>query len=395
MINKNIEYLVGSLNFVKKPYLPFRQLDVDFLAELSKNLDKKKSAKDYPDIKSFSFWCRKQNIEKIKNINQSKEFRIGLGLVFHVTPSNIPTNFAYSLCFGLLNGNSNIIKVPSKKFAQIKIICDSIKEIIKKKKFFSLDKRITIIRYSSDDELTSKISENCDVRLIWGGEKTVKEIRKFTIPERSIDIAFADRYSFCVINANILLQLKSFEFKMLIEKFYNDTFLVDQNACSSPHLIVWTGSGVEKAKKIFWENLYKHTSKKYNQPMIASIDKYTNLLNKILLLKNIKQCKNFGNFIYTIDLKKLLIENHTLRGKWGFFYEHTTNDLNEISKIINKKYQTLTYFGFKPDYFHKFIKKNNLNGIDRIVPIGQALNIGFTWDGYDLNKTLSRIVEIR
>ena len=38
---------------------------------------------------------------------------------------------------------------------------------------------------------------------------------------------------------------------------------------------------------------------------------------------------------------------------------------------------------------------NHFNGIDRIVPIGQALNINLIWDGYDLSKILTREIEIR
>ena len=63
---------------------------------------------------------------------------IGLGLVFHITPANIPTNFVYSLIFGLLTGNSNILKVPSKKFKEIDIICNVLKKIIKKMKFLKI-----------------------------------------------------------------------------------------------------------------------------------------------------------------------------------------------------------------------------------------------------------------
>ena len=31
----------------------------------------------------------------------------------------------------------------------------------------------------------------------------------------------------------------------------------------------------------------------------------------------------------------------------GFFYEFETDKLEKINKFINKKYQTLTYFGLK------------------------------------------------
>ena len=59
---------------------------------------------------------------------------MSIGLVFHITPSNIPTNFAYSLLFGLLTGNSNIIKVPTKIFPQIEIISSTLKKKLLKKK---------------------------------------------------------------------------------------------------------------------------------------------------------------------------------------------------------------------------------------------------------------------
>ena len=49
-----------------------------------------------------------------------------------------------------------------------------------------------------------------------------------------IDILFA---SLVLIRLKKLSQL---EFK-ITKKFYNDTYLVDQNACSSPHLILWLG----------------------------------------------------------------------------------------------------------------------------------------------------------
>ena len=73
-----------------------------------------------------------------------------------------------------------------------------------------------------------------------------------------------------------------------------------------------------------------------------------------------------------------------LRGKWGYFYEFQLKDLSRLSKVVNKKFQTLTYFGFSKDRLNNFIKKNNIKGIDRVVPVGQALNMDLKWDGYDI-----------
>ena len=112
-------------------------------------------------------------------------------------------------------------------------------------------------------------------------------------------------------------------------------------------------------------------------------------------LKNMKKHERFGNDIYTISLRKLDSNTHNLRGKWGYFYEYSLQDLNKIKNYVNNKYQTLTYFGLKKNILKNFVIKNNLSGIDRIVPIGQALDISFFWDGYDLNKILSRVVDIK
>jgi len=164
------------------------------------------------------------------------------------------------MIFGLINGNSNIIKVPSKNFIQIDIICAVLKKVLKKKKYKKLKEMITIIKYSNNDEFTKQVSKICDARVIWGGDKTISEVRKFPISERAYDISFADRYSFCVMNSSKLKRLTEFEFKRLIERFYNDTYLVDQNACSSPHLLVWLGKD-KKIKEKFWKNLLNITKK--------------------------------------------------------------------------------------------------------------------------------------
>ena len=82
----------------------------------------------------------KKNIQYLKKKFSCDDLRTGKGLIFHITPSNVPTNFFYSLMFGLLSGNSNIVKVPSNNFDQIRIICDQINQLLNLKKFKSLKK---------------------------------------------------------------------------------------------------------------------------------------------------------------------------------------------------------------------------------------------------------------
>ena len=391
---KKVNFLVGNSKFSLTPFEPFSNDVCDFLSTLSNEINLLKNIKNYPDLKSLSFWCRSKNILKLKKNFHSNKTRLGLGLIFHLTPANIPTNFAYSLIFGLLTGNSNIVKVPSNKFDQIEIICFLIKKVLRKKKNF-LKKKITIVKYSDNDEFTKKLSLLCNARVIWGGDKTINTLRKFQINERALDITFADRYSFCIMDPNKVSKLNDFELKNLVEKFYNDTYLVDQNACSSPHLIIWLGKKPKNFKEKFWEKLYDVVKNKYTLTESASVEKYTDLCKYILSMNNIQSVKKFKNLIYKIKLKKIETDNHNYRGKWGLFFEHDLKNLDEISHAINNKYQTLTYFGVNKSDLKNFLLKNNLKGIDRIVPVGQSLNIGLLWDGYDIINIMSRGIEIQ
>ena len=391
---EKVNYLVGNSDFSLDPFEPFSKEACVFLNNLSNELNSLKNIKDYPDLKALSFWCRNKNISKLKkNFNLEKN-RLGLGVVFHITPANIPTNFVYSLIFGLLTGNSNIVKVPSQKFEQVSIICLLIKKILKKTNIL-LKNKITIVQYKNNNEFTKKMSSLCNARLIWGGNQTINNLREFKINERTLDVTFADRYSFCIMDQEKMRNMKDIELKYLVNRFYNDTYLVDQNACSSPHLIVWLGKNSKSVKEKFWKKLYELVKIKYKFTESALVEKYADLCKYATHLNNIKSIKKFDNLIYKIELKNVDINNHNYRGKWGLFFEYSLNDINGIKHIINNKYQTLTYYGVDKLLIKKFVLENNLKGIDRIVPVGQSLNIGLLLDGYEISNLLSRGIEIQ
>ena len=111
--------------------------------------------------------------------------------------------------------------------------------------------------------------------------------------------------------------------------------------------------------------------------------------------KSIGGIQNYDNYLFRAKLKKLPLPTENLRGKWGYFYELNLKKFTDLKKIINEKYQTITYYGFDKEYLENFVKKNDLKGVDRIVPIGEALDIGMIWDGYNIKDNLTRIIEIR
>lgn len=397
--NDSIKYLVGNSNMEFKclPLTPYSDIACELLNALSTSLLSNIEAKKYPDVISFGFWCRRGNIEKLKEEYKEKLIRLGRGITFHITPSNVPVNFAFSFAFSLLAGNGNIVRVPSKGFAQIDIICEAIGELFKYIKFKRIADMTAFIKYEHIDEITAEISKQCNSRIIWGGDNTINAIKKFPIPERSIDVAFVDRYSFCVIDAESINRADIGELKRLSEGFYNDTYLMDQNACSSPNLLIWLGKGqnIEIAKKKFWNGIYEITSEKYELQPVYAVDKYTQLCQNAIDFEFVSSCVKYGNYIYCVNLRDIPSDVCNLRGKCGYFYEYDTNDINNVAHIVDTKYQTLTYFGIGKSELANFVLENSLMGIDRIVPIGSAMDISVMWDGYDLVRMLSRVIDIK
>ena len=196
-----VKYLIGG-NISPLPLEPFSKIVCEFLNDLSKLLMEDKISKKYPDLISFAFWCRYSNISKIKNSQTDQNIRIGKGVVFHITPSNLPINTLFSLVFGLLSGNSNIIKISNKKFEQIDLFILHFNKLVKRKKYLRFKNMISFIQYQPDSEITKYFSSIANVRMIWGGDNTIKEIKRIESKPRSLDLSFADRYSIGIINSD-------------------------------------------------------------------------------------------------------------------------------------------------------------------------------------------------
>ena len=392
--NKIIHGLIENKNFNTKVFQPFCDLVKDFLNDFSNELKNQKETYSYPNLIYLTMWASKKSVKKLEKKFESDQIRLGRGLIFHICPSNVPTNFIYSFFFGLLSGNSNIVKIPSKKFREKEIILLTIKSLFKKKKFFILKNSNCFIEYKNEIETTKKISSICDGRVIWGGDKTINEIRKVWIPERTIEITFSDRYSLSIININQLKKKKTNEIKILANRFFYDGYTMNQLACNSPHFVFWVGKRNTNVQNYFWSELNKVVEKKFLFDEIHVVDKYTNLIENVINQKNFRNIKTFKNNLYIVDPSQDVKKIENFRGVSGTFFQKNINQINGLKNFISKKCQTGSYFGFSKKQLELFILNNNLLGIDRLVPIGKALGIDIIWDGYEVLKSLSRSVSL-
>jgi hypothetical protein len=393
-IDKNIDIICGSNQINSYPHDVGNELIVEFLNQISKTILNEKKCKTFPDLASFAFWCRQSNIIKIKN--SLKKNRFGRGIVLHICPSNVAMNYAYSLAFGLIAGNTNIVRLPSVKFPQVNILNNIIKHQLKKKKFKIFNKRICLIAYKKSDDISNKLSMISDARLIWGGDQTINTFKKYETKPRVVDLYFANRYSLCLINSKKFNKLKDIQIKDLARKFFIDSYTMSQNACSSPKSLIWSGSLFLKKKELFWNELSDVTSNKFDFDITLSNKKMLNL-NRIVLSKNIKGKIEFKKFnLVRIKYKKNEIPKNleSLQPNLGTFFEFEISKNSILKKFISSRTQSLTYFGYNHFELLDLIKKNNLSGIDRIVKIGNAFEMSHIWDGSNIIENLSREIQI-
>ena len=372
----------------ERPVVPFADEVIEELDALSKALMKEPASRQYPDVVTFAFFCRRGNLLKQKEIYKPSTFnlqpRLGWGLIFHIAPSNVPVNFAYSVVAGLLAGNTNVVRVSQKQFPQVDIIVKHMRAINMH--------RVAVVRYPHESNANEVFSSLCNVRVIWGGDATIETIRKNAIPARAFDICFADRYSIAAIRPKAILE--SDNCSLIAEHFYNDTYLFDQNACSAPHLVCWEKSDdLAEAKKHFWDAVYAYAKAHYQFQDVMAVDKLTALYKQAVAMPTHNE-QTKDNVLRRVEIDSLPCDIDSFRCAGGYFTECEVESLDDIAPIVSAKYQTLAYYGFETQELKSFVQRNRLTGIDRIVPFGETTAFSLTWDGMNLIDKMSRVISI-
>ena len=361
---------------------------LEFLGELSVLLLRDKETRKYPDIAAFAFWIRKSSMKK-ESMNYSLSNRVGRGIVFHIAPSNIPIQFAVSLVYALLSGNASIIRISDKEYEQVDIVCKYINQLLERK-YKSIREYIIIVRYGHDESVNRYFSEICDARIVWGGDETINIFGGISLSSRSVELKFADRFSIAIIDSDKYLDMDK---KEIAEKFYFDTYWVDQNACSSPRLVLWTGNSKTQAKKIFWYELKKIVDDKYDFKPISGCEKLLKFVEYASVNNNIRMEK-YDNSLIIVKVDNISDIMMKYKGNCGYFFEADMKDLIQLVNISSKKCQTISCCGIEKEIIYDILIENGVKGVDRIVEFGHCLDLSLHWDGYSMIDELSRFIDL-
>lgn len=391
---ERLTYLVGSPETVigmdaLPARSPFDGEVLVFLDDVSKALLSR--GREYPDVVTFAFWVRKASTQSMRArfSREDGNFRFGRGTAFHIAPSNVAVNYAYSLAAGLLTGNANIVRLPSKQFPQAELINGIINTVLEG--YPNLRPYICLVRYDRDREINDLLSRLADTRIIWGGDATIAELRKSPLEPRAGEITFADRCSLAVVDSEWYLEKA--DRRRTAQDFYNDTFLTDQNACTSPRIVVWLGSRGAEAKAAFWGALHELVKAKYEFQPVRGVDK---LVRSCLLAAEREDARALprpDNLIYRTAVSSLDRGLLDSVGNSGYFLEYDCGDILELRELCaDPRCQTVAYLGEKETL--RPLLNAGIKGVDRVVPVGKTMDFDLIWDGYNLYERLTRVIRM-
>ena len=148
------------------------------------------------------------------------------------------------------------------------------------KEYEDINNRNVLLNYDSNDiETTEFFSLNADARIFWGGDLSVSMLKQIISKERAVDVIFSDRHSGSIIDVDTLSRATPKEFERLTHNLYNDIFLMDQNACSSPRVIFWKGgsnNAYTSCKDELLSSVLAIAKKKYPIEASQVISKFNN-----------------------------------------------------------------------------------------------------------------------
>lgn len=373
---------------------PFDEAVIAFTQALSKRFV---HMRQQPEIVALGYWLRKANIKQMRDEFEKQHegsFVRARGTIFHIAPSNVDTIFVYSWMLSMLAGNRNILRISSKEQNGLNTLLQVILEELVKPEFESIARQTLICTYEHEEKATEQISLLCHTRVIWGGDATVAAIRHVPLAPLANELAFPDRFSLAALNSDKVVSLDEVELIVLASQFYNDVFWFDQMACSSPRLVIWTGKQQDKAKERFW-SVFNQVIKDKQYKLFAATQvlKYTTTLQ----LTAEDQVSHISSDIYfsRVQFKHVEPNVREVHCGGGLFYEYDVRTFIDASHMIRDKDQTLAYFGIERQQLQAFIEAIPSRGLDRIVPIGQALNFEGIWDGQSFLTSFTREVVLK
>ena len=365
--------------FELAPLAVFSEPVTSFATELSCRL--LQLANSQPDLAALGFFLRpaalKQALQQYKHTDL-----MPLGLTFHLVPSNVPTVAFYSWLAVLLQGNSTIVRLSSRRNSVQDAMLDLLNQMFSELEWQTIAVRVRFVRYQHNDTITEYFSALCYSRVIWGGDSTIREIRKIPLSPKAKELCFPDRKSVAVLDSHYLNALSERDFAQLIQRLGLDISQFNQQACASPVLMVWLG----KPAAELWQRFWLALSCQFPDEFADKLEQTVNL--------QLAACDGvISDAAQVGHLTVAAISNASDVSRCTFgagFLVYQIVDVLATWLTQSASFQTCVYVGTDKAHLVESLKQSPTMRIDRVCPAGQALAFDWIWDGHDMLREFSR-----
>jgi hypothetical protein len=379
--------------------IPFSEERLAVMDLLSREILATPGLRADPASVALAYWMRKASTSRLKEQFQTRSddrkdaVVVPCGRVFHITPANVDTIFVYSWALSFLCGNRNVVRLSSKTSGVVELILSAVRSLMKSQPLLAQEN--FFVQYDRGDAGNEIFSSWCSHRVVWGGDDTVAAIRQVKLNPQASERSFASKYSWSILSAEAYLNCEAPQRTKLAAAFFNDVFWFDQMACSSPQVVFWVGGSesVGRAREMFDSELQALLDEKRWQDQIALAVRRRNFAFSLSVLPHVEFDRHQRGFstVYVPDWK--LIQKGACGG--GFIIHTRAECLDEIVEFAGDGDQSVTHFGFADAELKKFALQAGGRGVDRIVPVGEALNFHHLWDGFDLLQDFTRMVFLK
>ncbi len=367
--------------FELEPLAVFSEPVIRFVTELSRRL--LQLANSQPDLAALGFFLRpaalKQALQQYKHADL-----MPLGLTFHLVPSNVPTVAFYSWLATLLQGNSAVVRLSSRRNPVQDAMLDLLNQMFSEVEWHAIAARVRFVRYQHNDAITEYFSALCFSRVIWGGDNTIREIRKIPLSVKAKELCFPDRRSVAVLDSHYLNALNEREFDQLIQRLGLDLGQFNQQACASPVLLVWVGMPAAALWQRFWLALSCQFPDEFADKLEQTINLQLAACDGL-----ISQSVQFGHLTVATINNATDVSRCTFGA--GLLVYQIVDEL-AVWLTQSASFQTCVYIGSDKTMFLELLKQSPAMHIDRVCSAGQALAFDWVWDGHDMLRAFSRVL---
>ena len=376
---------------------PFSPQARAFVAEFSRRILALPQLRQFPELATLSHWFRPAALDHMARKALASEDGVAMprGRVVHRAPAPVDVLFAYAWLISLLCGNHNIARLSQKPGAQRDALIGILRKLHASGGHDQVLERTLLLTYPHDDAITRQISAGCHARVIWGGDGTVAKIRSIPLAPLALEIAFPDRFGIAAFSAGALAALPAGELPELARRFCNDMLWFGQQACSSPRCLYWIGTAAEiaAAKAAFWPAV--RTQAAHFEDETAAL--MARIADAHLLAAHGHSVRlNDEMSAYPMRLAAARADGGMRESQsgHGLLVEVELADLASLPAQLDDRDQTLVSFGFDQDELAGLVAAVPGRALDRVVPVGRALDFHPIWDGTDLFGVLLRKVTL-